>query len=141
MNYSCASKRTDGHWDYTRNGRATGYCREYQPIPEDGGGIGPELAKQENEKMSAVKDKFHCGGHETEDEACECYKQYLLDTQLRLQTDEPTNARQQFKCRICGKWTACHAQVGAYQIYCLCPEHQTKEHVASLVEVGESWES
>lgn len=100
-----------------------------------------EVARPWNEKMEPLKGKFHTDGHATEEEACECYKQYLLDTSLRLMTEEPENARQQNRCQVCRKFTACYAQVGPYRLFMLCPEHNTRENVAALLKVGESWES
>lgn len=141
MNYSCARLRLDGRWDYTRNGLPYGYCCEYKPIPEDAKWISAEQAKRHNEEMAKLAHKFHTDGHTTKEEACECYKQYLLDTKLRLMPTEPENAHQQFKCKACGKWTACHASVGPYRQFDLCPEHQTREEVEKLLTVGESWES
>jgi hypothetical protein len=142
MNHKCARKRqSDGRWDYTYNGGPWGYCREYRPLAEDGRIIPAGVSRYENEKMDSLKGKFHTDGHATEQEACDCFKQYQLDTALRLQAAEPENASQQHKCQICRKWTACHAQVGAYQLFVLCPEHQTRECVESLFSVGESWES
>jgi hypothetical protein len=54
MNYYEALQRRDGRWDFTRNGAATGYCREHEE------------------------------GHATKEEASECYKEYLLDHKLRF---------------------------------------------------------
>ena len=142
MNHLGPLKRvSDGRWDYTRNGRATGYCREYEPLKEDGSLLSPETARNHNERMLPLVGNFHADGHATEQEACDCYKKYMLDTSLRLTPVEPVNASQQNRCKICDKFTACHAYVGAYQLFVLCPEHQTREHVEAILTVGESWES
>ena len=141
MNHLCALQRSDGRWDYTRNRRPTGYCCEYKPIPEDCGWLPPEAVRLHNMKMGPLKEKFHADGHATEAEACECHKQYLLDTELRLMTQEPANANQQSRCEVCKTFTACYAMVGAYRLITLCPQHQTREHVAELLRVGKSWES
>lgn len=142
MNHKCARQRqADGRWDYTYNGAPWGYCREYQPLKDDGSILPAEMARRENEKMQPLVGNFHTDGHATKQEACDCYKRYQLDTSLRLQPSEPENATQQHKCQVCQKWTACHASVGAYQLFVLCPEHQTRECVESLYRVGESWES
>jgi hypothetical protein len=142
MNHLGPLKRvSDGRWDYTRNSRPTGYCREYEPLKEDGSLFSPEMARNHNERMLPLVGNFHTGGHATEQEACDCYKKYMLDTSLRLTPAEPANASQQNRCKVCDKFTACHAYVGAYQLFVLCPEHQTREHVESLLAVGESWES
>jgi len=137
LHYS-ARQRNDGRWDYTCSGRPVGYCCPYSPIPEDGS---IPSAEKWNEKIAPLRDKFHTLGHATEDEAQDCYKQYLLDTSLTLKTTEPENANQQNRCRVCKKFTACLAMVGAYSMFVLCPEHQTREVVAGLLVVGESWES
>lgn len=142
MNHLTARQRpSDSRWDYTWNGRPTGYCHEYVPLKEDGQILPAEIAKRENAKMEALKDKFHSTGHATEQEACDCYKQHLLDTNLRLTPEEPANASQQNRCQVCQKFTACHASVGPYQLFVLCPEHQTRECIESLLKIGQSWES
>ena len=142
MRHSSALKRvSDGRWDYTTNGHPTGYCCEYRPLQEEGGVFSPEMAKAHNQRMLPLVGNFHADGHETEQEACECYKKYMLDTSLHLTPEEPANASQQNRCKVCGKFTACCAFVGAYNMFVLCPEHQTRECVESLYSVGESWES
>jgi len=142
MNHKCALQRkSDGRWDYTINGRPTGYCCEYQPIKEDAGYMSAEMIREYNAKMELLKGNFHIDGHATKEDACECYKRYLLGTALRLQPTEPDNASQQNRCQACKKFTACHAMVGPYRMFTLCPEHQTREEVEKLLTVGESWES
>lgn len=141
MNHLCALQRKDGRWDYTYNYRPYGYCKEYKPISVDVNYLPEYWIKEYNEKMSLLINNFHTTGHSTEEEAQECYKNYLLDVDLQLCLEEPVNASQQHKCKICNEWTACYAFVGSYRQFCLCPEHQTKEFVASLLKVGESWES
>lgn len=100
-----------------------------------------ESIRAHNAKMEPLVGNFHTDGHATEEEACECYKNYMLDTQLSLMDKEPANATQQFKCKACGAWTACRAMVGPYQVFDLCPQHQTREEVEKLFSVGESWQS
>lgn len=142
MNYLCALQRkSNGRWDYSRNSVPCGYCRRYVPIPEDGKVVPIEIASAENARMLPLIGNFHVDGHATKEEACECYKRYLLDTRLRLRPEEPADASQQNRYEVCRKFTACHASVGPYRMFMLCPEHQTREHVASLLKVGESWES
>lgn len=141
MNHLVALERkSDGRWDYTYNGHAWGYCRAWEPLTPNGV-LTQDLCDQHNTKMEPFLAKFHSDGHATKEEACHCYKEYLLDTHLFLPAKEPENPSQAFKCKVCGVWTACMAQVGSYQIFHLCPEHSTREHVAALLKVGESWES
>ncbi len=143
MNHLTALQRkTDGRWDYTYSCIPWGYCRAYKPISEDAPLLMPlDRIKEDNLKSAAFKDKHHNTGHATVKEAEECYKEYLLDQCLRLMPSEPDNATQQFRCRVCNKFTACYAAVGAYRLFVLCPDHQSREEVAKLLSVGESWES
>lgn len=135
-------RRTDGRWDYTLNARPWGYCRAYEPIPEEEGGSVPlHWAREWNAKLEPLRGKFHTDGHATSEEACRCYAEYLLDTHAHYYAQEPPNATQQRKCQVCGAWTACTAQVGAYHYFTLCPAHCNREAVAELLEIGESWES
>lgn len=142
MRHSLALQRkSDGRWDYTTNGCPTGYCLEYVPLNESDGVFSPEMAIAHNKKMLPLIGNYHTDGHATEQEACDCFKKYMLDTQLRLNPAEPPNAEQQNRCGVCRKFTACYAYVGPYAAFVLCPEHQTRECVESLYNVGESWES
>lgn len=141
MNHLTAMQRvSDGRWDYTYNGTPWGYCREFQPFTECSW-MSQEWADKENAKQQPFLGKFHTDGHATAEEACECYKQYLLDLNLRLALEDPANPQQLNRCQICGTFTARHAFVGSYNVFVLCPEHQTRESVESLLRVGESWES
>lgn len=76
------------------------------------------------------------GGHETEQEARDCYKRYLLDNRLRLDGDlEHT----QKKCEFagCDCWTSRYAEVDM-RMFSLCDEHRTREVVEKFFSVGES---
>lgn len=141
MNHLCARQRIDGKWDYTYNGCPYGYCRIYEPIPEDAKYMTKEMIIEYNAKMAKLAAKFHDVGHATEKEACDCYAEYLLDVSLQLHPTEPENADQQNRCQVCKKFTACHAFVGSYHIFILCPEHHNRDEVKKLLRVGESWES
>lgn len=78
------------------------------------------------------------GGHETQEDAELCYKAYLLDNELLLNRKI---SNQMLRCRVCKKYTDGYARVGEYHMYVLCEEHMTREHVANLFQVYESWES
>lgn len=141
MNHKCALQRkSDARWDYTINGHPTGYCCAYEPLKECTY-FSKEVVEAENAKMEPFIGNFHTDGHSTKEEACECYKRYMLDTQLRLPAKEPEKASQAQKCQVCQTWTACIAMVGSYSMFFLCPEHCTRENVEKLYRVGESWES
>lgn len=84
-----------------------------------------------------------CPGHNTDTEACEHYKQYLLDTHLNFQENRPNPniADSREKCQICSEWTHGVADVNGER-FILCSNHQTKEHVSTLFKAPyESWSS
>lgn len=139
--YSARQRQSDGRWDYTCGSRPVGYCCEFKPIAEDGTILPAEHARQWNAKIAPLAGNFHTDGHATEEEACECYKRYILDVDLRLMPEEPKDASSQHRCQVCKEFTACYAMVGCYRMFNLCPTHQTREEVEKLLKVGESWES
>lgn len=136
MNYYEPKQRLkDRRWDYTRNGHPAGYCREYQEIDPK---IVPITEAQQQEYRETAH-KHHTNGHATEEEARECYKEYLLDHDLSLNR---TMADQQRKCKVCGEWTQKFAEIGV-QIFELCDKHNNKEEVGKLFEapsvIWSSW--
>lgn len=129
MNYYEAKQRkSDGRWDYTRNNEPTGYCcrfREYnQEFVEKF-----HISEEEVDKHNSFAHKYHSGGHETEQEARECYKQYLLDHQLRFWKTKD----EQRKCQICKQWTQNVAEIGC-RMFTLCDEHNNCEEVSGLFD-------
>lgn len=125
MNYSDARQRqSDGRWDYTTNGHPVGYCREWRDWDEVTRALSPAAYAQ----YVADKDKYHSHGHATEDEARECYRDYILDHQLRLNL---VNSGTQSKCEICGEWTQKYAML-PFQIFKLCDLHNNREEVEKL---------
>lgn len=136
MNYYEAKQRVkDRQWDYTRNGVAVGYCREYQEIDPK---VIP-ISEAQQEEYRATAHKHHTDGHATELEARECYREYLLDHNLSLNR---TMAGQQMKCKVCGAWTQKFAEINV-QMIVLCEEHNNREEVAKLFEapsvIWSSW--
>lgn len=134
MNYYTAKQRkSDGKWEYTRNDFPVGYCRKYQKVDPEKHGIN-EQQYHEYEKTSH---KHHNCGHDTEQEARECYKQYLLDHNLTFDT----MSNQQNKCRVCQEWTQKYAEIGN-RSFVLCDEHCNVETVGTLFSAPEqSWSS
>jgi hypothetical protein len=139
MNYLKARQRqTDKRWCYTNmnDGEvyAVGYCHAFHELDDS-----LPVTEAEKEKHRANAHKYHTSGHATEDEACECYKRYLLDNRLRLNR---TMNDCQKKCQICDTWTDHYATIGTTQFFILCPEHNTIEIVASLFAAPqEVWSS
>lgn len=141
MNYFAARQReSDKRWDYTCKNDGTiwpvGYCGGWRE-PQTGL-LTPEQVQQWVSQAAPHRHKFHLDGHATAEEACDCYKQYLLDFDLRLGGEALNTQR---KCEVCGAWTSRFARVG-HRTWFLCDEHRTREHVEALFgPVGESWES
>lgn len=125
--YEPKQRKSDGKWDYTRNGCATGYCHTFKPFEK-------EFVEQfhisdrEVEKHNSFADKYHADGHDSADEACECYKQYQLDHTLQLDHED---VNQQRKCEVCGEWTTKFAMLDC-SLFHLCDEHRTREEVEKL---------
>lgn len=141
--YGPRQRQSDLRWDYTCYNDRTGvypvgYCRSFPVFTESDVQTvfhGSEEARDRYiEKLEPFKEKYHRDGHGTEEEACECYRQYLLDQRLRLDlVDQHTKS----KCVICGEWTQGRAEVDMQQ-FVLCDEHRTREHVEQLFRVGTS---
>ena len=145
MNYYAARQRKDGRWDFTNKNDGfivpVGYCHQYHPLTNGSlKGLYPqEYLEQKEKEREIFKHKYHMDGHTTEQEACECYRKYLLDTTLYL--DGKSNDTQR-KCKICEEWTNQYAIVDGGYMYDLCDLHRTREIVETLFgSVGEIWSS
>jgi len=140
MNYQQARQRkTDGRWDFTSMNdgvvHAIGYCCEYDAIDPS---VIP-ISEEEQNRLRSFAHKHHTDGHDTAEQAQECYKEYLLDHRLRL---DQTMSDQQQKCRICGAWTDKFATLSTTTLYVLCPEHNNRESVAQLYKApSQIWTS
>jgi len=142
MRHSAPLQRKDGRWVYTTSRCPTGYCTPYEPpthkvasmFSEDPDGFIAESIAQEKPFLG----NYHDDGHATEEEACECYKRYMLDHKLRL---GQKYENQMFRCRVCKEFTQGYAGVGPWTMFSLCDAHNNREEVEKLYRVGESWES
>lgn len=146
MNYYQARQREgDKRWDYTcmNDGRIwpIGYCVEYKEFSKDNLAFS-HYTDEQLEKLNAdqgqFREKYHVNGHETAEEAEDCYKEYLLDHRLKFYKDESEEERHEKKCQICGILTTGRAEVDHSRHFDLCPEHQSREKVWELFEVGQS---
>jgi len=149
MNYLSARQKVDGKWHYTcqNNNRVwpVGYCSPHAECPVcHGEACFSTVFKEEyggtpcvncNNTGFILKEDA-CQGHDTEEDACEHYKQYLLDNIRYTKSSSSMH-----KCRICGEWTTGIADVSMSQYYTICEEHQNRESMATIVSVGVSWES
>ncbi len=144
MRYYEARQRTDRRWDYTiahNDGTCypTGYCGGFLDPDDTVKSLGYECYSEEQKaEIRSRKDKYHTAGHETAEEAEECYRQYTLDTKTRFGME---NSDAQRRCEKCGVWTTKRVMIESLEIV-LCDDHQSKETVAELYpKVGTSWVS
>lgn len=150
MNYYEALQReTDKRWDYTqrRDGRTwpIGYCRGWDESPredllEQYGEDRGEMIHRAQEERRPHQARYHENGHETSEEACECYKSYLLDQHVRL--DGAQTVDTQHRCEVdgCDEWTQKLASV-EHRSFHLCDGHRNLETLRELVVVGKSFGS
>ena len=137
MNYDKPRQREkDKRWDFTTGNRRSGvhpigYCQGWREQWDEQDG------QAWVEKLRAHKDKFHTDGHETEQEARECYKKYQLDHNVRVGKD----ASSQHKCKECGAWTQSFVTIGQATMIILCEDHQGEEILAKYVSGGDCWHS
>lgn len=137
--YQPRQRLSDGRWDYCCEDMPTGYCCPFFDWRET-----PALAhmdfSDEDPKVVAMianRDKHHTNGHETSEEACECYRQYLLDHRVHELTADEARA-----CEECGEWTDHLVEIVNFQIMHLCEKHSSREFVEKFARrVGESWVS
>lgn len=127
MNYYEPKQRNDGKWEYTRNNGPTGYCQKFKPFDKEFVERF-HITETEVEKHNRFADKYHSHGHESFEEACDCYKQYQLDHQLQLNHED---VNQQRKCAVCGEWTTKFAMLDC-KLWHLCDEHRNREEIEKL---------
>src|SRR3954467_10556795 len=121
-----------GKWHYTceNDGRVwpVGYCHlvpEWiaRPLPEGAqvplGFVSAGHLEQERQKYLPFIACYHAEGHSTSEEACECYKRYLLDNRMSFTNLDD----QKLKCKVCGEWTQQVVQISGWELYPLCEAH------------------
>ena len=133
MNYYEPKKRKeDDRWDYTRNNRPTGYCKEFKEFEaefvED-----YKISEEEIDKHNQFAYKYHTHGHDSKEEACDCYKEYQIDHELRLGCKM---SGQQMQCKVCEEWTQMFAEIGC-KMYVLCEDHNNREEVEKFYRAPE----
>lgn len=140
--YAARQRQSDKKWDFTcRNGDYTqpvGYCCAHLDFHE---GILKLLGLPCDDPMISrtkeFKEKHHTCGHDTQKEAEDCYREYLLDKRLRLKL-EHTNAMH--PCVVCKEWTPLYAEVDTTTTWDLCEKHNTYEEVEKLFKApAEIW--
>ena len=135
-------RQSDQRWDYTcandnqKSCYAIGYCAPYRPwTDEQRERIGGYITDEMVAASEATAHKHHEDGHATPEEACECYKQYLLDHETHYEghKQEPWSP-----CDICQKRTPNAVMVSGWTKAHLCDEHRNRECLEQVLKVGES---
>ena len=74
--------------------------------------------------------------HDTEAEAQECYRQWLLDHKLDIKGTEFSKPWLECDVEGCDHDTNVEVRLGQYHRFKLCQTHRTVEQVASMLSVG-----
>lgn len=138
VNYYRALKRkSDGKYEFTcRNDNhiwAIGYCGGWKEYAEEDFTRVTGLKEWVGRNVH-LKDKFHTSGHNTIEEAVECYRQYALDVYLVLPVKDEAGG----KCVLCNESTQLAAEIPPlYRFWYLCPKHLTRQQVEKLFHLDE----
>lgn len=73
-------------------------------------------------------------GHETAQEAVDCYKEYLLEQDFHVFNDHPDK-----QCEVCGFWTTLRVRVGE-TVAVMCSKHVTPDAMRELLQFTELYE-
>lgn len=137
MNSYKARQRKDKKWDYTckHDGYVwpVGYCADFRAWTEQDEikyGKNPDAALAES-----FKHRHHCEGHGTEEEACECFRQFMLDQRLGFR-DDIENPEELHRCKApgCNEMTSGEGSCD-YSHWWLCKSHRNRETVDKLLPI------
>jgi DnaJ-class molecular chaperone len=116
-----------------------GYCSPWRscPVCNDSGSF-PLQDCRLCEGKGLVKVTDPCQGHLTKEDACNHYREYLLDRAKYAQEIEGKH-----ECEICGELTSRIANIPGHILsYSLCAEHCNREGLDKVLkDIGESWAS
>ena len=122
---------------------AVGYCAPFiEAKTRDNGGV--FVTQDSCDLHNSYKDKYHTEPHDTAIEACNCYREYLIDCTLvtyderKLKGDTQKPPYTVYTCAICGAPTRSYMAVGAYgmELYHLCTKHLNVESLCTLMGFG-----
>lgn len=156
MKYYAARQREGGRWDYTVEQdlgiSKVGYCvgpfesmwPDYTP---------EEFAKTPLARLmqfSLYQDwrterlplahKYHADGHDTKDQACECFREFLLDHSVDYNLAGHGNGLRPCEALDCQNTTRRAVLYNNFYHFWLCDEHRTRDVVATMApEVGEMY--
>lgn len=154
--YRQALKReSDGRYDFTSStgssgAYALGYCAGWKepPGPEEAAKLDARLGDgfaaritADIEKKRPFQAKYHKEGHADAAEACECYRQYELDHELKFKTKPKEESDQLHRCQAiggCAEFTAGIAFLGQYNHFYLCDSHRNRDEVEKLINKKDS---
>jgi hypothetical protein len=135
-----AQRESGGRWDYTVevNGKAepAGYCAGWREVTAADEARAPGLLRDQEKFLRPHQAKFHKDGHATLEEACACFRGYLLDTTRRATSKElhPCD----FPGCLCR--TDAGVVVDGELRWKLCKPHRTREAFEQLMPpVGETF--
>lgn len=144
--YSARQRRDDSRWDYTVliDGLVfpVGYCAglpdmDSPTIMAEFGGERSALYLEYKMQIEKNREHYHATGHGSRAEARQCYKRYLLDTDMKL---DLSIHNAQHRCMVCGTWTQGMAVV-AHKFFILCDEHRKRVEIENLMNgIDDHWE-
>lgn len=149
---------TSGRWDYTvRHDDAihrVGYCFEaFERAWPERPGVVELTVYGDGDAYQAARakalehaTKYHADGHATAAEACACYRDFILDNELRFVADAAEGeAESLYRCQApagCQAYTSGGATWGSGGLVHLCATHRTRDVVQTMIaHVAERWES
>lgn len=125
--YQPLKRKGDGRWDMTVGSddegwtHAIGYCHAYRELkPMEG--FSQEQTDRENAKIAPFRAKYHDTGHDSAEQAEACYREYVLDQEVRF--SRTTSAE---RCLECQEWTPEMVEVGPFRFLRLCAKHQAAD--------------
>lgn len=120
-------RRMDGRFEYTVACRGVsvpvGYCKAYVPYTS---AQAHWLGRTLDELERGDPFSYHSEGHATKEEACACYRRYLLDTSLKFYRDSDVLARE-MPCHVCRLPTLWIGEIPFLGRWHLCPHHQIRD--------------
>ena len=138
--YRARERRLDDRWEYTVevNGLSypVGYCIKLPDLKSEYliaalGSVRSPAYLYYAKSVADHSGSFHSDGHASKEEACICYRKYILDNRLRISV---AFARAPAKCQICREQTYLMATVDATR-FILCDQHRNRKQIEVIMPV------
>lgn len=122
--------------------RPVGYCAAYVAMDEAKcAELGIPFNQLYFERHEHTRSKHHGDGHPSKEEACACYRGYLLDHHLRFDLAGPPDEQHKCEAPGCSAWTQKTAALD-YVHWWLCDGHRNRDTVEVLFgPIHEIWSS